>query len=263
MAETQTQTAPAGSADGSSPSATANAGSTNPQPAGAGQVVPDYGGGNGNSDPSDGGDGADGGDSGRQRSGKAERRIGELTARIRELEAQKAKDSDVITQLLASNHAAPNLPDYSGEDEVPVAKVAKDVYEAVSKELDAKLAGSLGVIDNKNKITASARQNIVEAQQARRDYSVLDESSENFDPDLASEIDDGFIRMFNIDPSYSYADHLKTYKSVLGSRARSTTGTTGSPQAVRQQAQPKRSQEFNQNMTTDEMKAWFAARRAS
>ncbi len=262
MAETQTQTATASSQSASSADGVSNAGSTTSQPTDASTVDTGSVEVNGNSGSSDGSDGADSGDSGRQRSGKAERRISELTARIKELEANRLKDTDAVAQYLTQAQSNPSLPDYTGVDEVYPAQIAKDVYSAISKELDAKIAGTTGLLQNRIAFTNAVQRNIIEAEQARNQYPVLNEANpDSYDPDLAKEIDDGFVEIFEVNPNYSYANHVKKFKSLLG-RAKTNSGTTEqTPQAVRQQAQAKRSTEFSKNMTTEEMKQWFASRR--
>lgn len=262
MAETQTQATSASSQSASSADEVSNAGSTTTQPTDATKVDNGSVEVNGNSGSSDGSDGADSVDSGRQRSGKAERRISELTARIKELEAAKLKDTDAVAQYLTQAQSNPNLPDYTGVEEVYPSQIAKDVFSAVSKELDAKIAGTTGILQNRIAFTNAVQRNIIEAEQARNQYPVLNEANPDaYDPDLAKEIDDGFIEIFDVNPNYSYANHVKKFRSVLG-RAKTNSGTTGeTPQAVRQQAQAKRSTEFSKDMSLEEMKQWFASRR--
>ena len=262
MNETQTTTAPAGSSTDSSSVDTSNAGRTNLQPTDGGAVdttgVED----NGNSGSSDVNDGSNSGESGRQRATEAERRISELTAKIRNLESNQLQQSNQVAQYLAQPNTTPNLPDYSDQSEVYPAQLAKDIYAAVSRDMEAKLAGTTGLLQNQIDYRNTVQRNISEAETARTQYAALNESNpDTFDPDLAKEIDDGFIEIFEVNPKYSYASHVKKFKSVLQRVNTNTDTTDTTAQAIRPQNQTKRQRAFSKDMSTVEMKEWFANRR--
>ncbi len=266
MNETQTQGTSASAGSTPSVDQSANAGPNNSQPTNAPSVDTGRVEANGNSESSDGTDGSNSESNGRQRPNRAERRISELTTQIRQLEAEKLQNSNVVSQLLQTPPQAGNLPDYNGVDEVYPSQIAKDVYEAVSKSIDAKLTGTANVLQNQVLFSNAVQRNIVEAEKARNDFPVLNENNpDSFDPDLTKEIDNGFLEIFNKDPNYSYAKHISIYKSVLGKPNTSSKGTdtttSTSGQALRQGASSNRKTEFNKNMSLTEMQDWFKGRR--
>lgn len=265
MNETQTNSTSAGTADSSSLEASADAGSNISQRDNNSQV--DTGSSqdnNGNSGSSDGSNGSDSGKSGRQRSSKAERRIAELTAQLRAAEKNVLSRNDAVANFLNDASINPDLPDYTGQQEVYAAQIAKDVYTAIKKEYDAKLAGTTGLLQNQLDFRNAVQRNIYEAERARERYPALNEDNpDTFDPDITKEIDDGFMEIFEVNPKYSYASHVKKFRSLLGTTAKTKDGTTDTSvgQAVRSQAQSNRKQEFSKSMSTAEMQAWFASRR--
>src|SRR5665213_868189 len=94
--QTQTKTAPASSADSSSSSANSNAVSDSLQTSNTAQI--EGGSNEGNSDSSDGKNGA-ASDGDRQRPGRAERRISELTKRNKEVETQLEEKNSLLERL--------------------------------------------------------------------------------------------------------------------------------------------------------------------
>lgn len=267
MAEPQTQTqgTPAGTADSSSNTAVSNAGSDSLQ-----TVTPnvDTGSAEGNSDSSDGSNGA-AGDGDRQRPGRAERRISELSSKNKELEDKLAKQSSLMEKLNANPVDANSIkfPDYSQMDQVTPDQLKKDILDTATQLVDARmnLVGSelLNRVDQKE-TSAKSEQAI---RETINKYSVLNPESDDYDKDLDSELSAAYAEAREKNPSYSFTSFIKPFQRILDQSSTTSTDTpkTGSSRrsqsANRATTPVRRGNEFPENGSAADMEKWFAQNR--
>lgn len=220
---------------------------------------------NRNSDRSDDGDGGDGDNGGRSRPSRSERRISELVARIKELEANNAK-SDDLSQKLQATRVSPSqvqLPDYSQMSEVTPDQIRQDVVKAAEQIVDAKMSVLATTLENKVTRRDAASNALREIAEAKKRYKILDETDEeNYNQELDEAIGNGYYEIFKANPSYSFTDYLKSFKPVLD--AASTTANSGAAQgngsyrgtsATRPTTSSRRTAKAPEDMSLDELEA--------
>jgi len=270
MPEPTQNSATAGAATGTSTAANSNGafGSNQQdpnqsQPANASVVDGGSAEGNRNSGSSDGGNGGNGDDGGRSRPGRAEREIKDLKARIKELERSQSGDADLAKQVM-DTRVSPSqvqLPDYSQMETVTPAQIQQDIVKAAEQIVDVKmgaLAKSLEQGSNRNRAVDRA---LAEIDKAKATYKALNHNDEeHYNQELDEKIGDSYLRMFKVDPSYTFEEHLDTFKPLL--EAASTTAAQGTTQggnrgtsANRSNASSRRSQKEVSDMTLDELEA--------
>ena len=265
--QTQTQGTPASSADSSSSSATSNAVSDSLQTSNGSQIE---GTSNvGNSDSSDGSNGA-AGDGDRQRPGRAERRISELTKRNKEVEAQ-LEEKNSLLERLSKTPVDPNsiqFPDYSGVEQVTPEQLKKDILSTANQLVDSRmnLLGSalLDRVDQKEITTQSSEA----IKNTISKYSALNPESEDYDQELDNELSTAYAEARSKNPSYSFTTFIKPFERLLEQsstteKSASTTESSSRGRAAnRNRTVPSRTtNEFPTNGTAQEMEAWFANNR--
>lgn len=223
--------------------------------------------GNRNSGSSDGSGGGDSSDGGRNRPGRAERRISELTSRIKELEAQQSKGSDLSQQLMASriSPSQVQLPDYSQMTEVTPAQIQADIVKAAEQIVDIKMGALATTLDQKVTRKDAAGRALQEIAKAKEQYSVLNENDEeHYNAELDESIGNGYFEIFKNNPNYSFTEYLKSFKPVLdlantaaSDGATRGVGTNRGTGAIRPAASSRRSQKSPYDMSLDELEAYI------
>ena len=127
--------------------AASNAGSDSTQPANGAVVDSASAEDKDNSAASDGQDGADGADGVRQRPGRAERTIKQLSAQIKELQAQFEQQNSLQQQLqnTSVDTSKVTLPDYSQMTEITPDQLKTDIINAASQIVDIKMQTTANV----------------------------------------------------------------------------------------------------------------------
>lgn len=221
----------------------------------------------GNSAASDGQDGADSEDGVRQRPGRAERKIGELTKQIKEMETQLAQKDSLATKLTATpvDASQVNLPDYSQMSEVTPDQLKKDIINAASQIVDLKMQTTANVLEQKLTQKDASEKSALAIESAINKYPVLNPNDEdNYDGDLDKEISDAYAEVLKKDPTYPFSKFIKPMERFLESNTTSKDTTTKESNrgrsANRAGAQSRGQKPFDE-MNTTEMEAWFAAKR--
>jgi hypothetical protein len=265
--ETQTKTAPASGAASSSDAANSNAGSDTSQTSNTGTV--DTGSDAGKSTASDEASGAaDGGE--RQRPGRAERRISELTKREKELQTELEEKNSLLERLSKTpvDDSKINFPDYSGVDQITPDQLKKDILATANQLVDARmnLLGSalLDRVDAKEISSKSAEA----ISSTITKYSVLNPNSDDYDEDLDKELSAAYGEARSKNPSYSFTTFIKPFERLLeqSSTTEKSTSTTESSSRGRSAARPsaatrRSANEFPADGTAAQMEEWFAKNR--
>jgi hypothetical protein len=255
--ETQTQTTSVGSADDSSSSANSNTGSDSSQTSNSTVDRVD----GGKSTASDESSGAVG-DGERARPGRAERRISELTKTIKDLEGQLA---EVNLQSGPVDSSKIDLPDYSKMTEVTPDQLKSDIIKAAEQIVDQKMqSAGKDLTNNLTQQQAMAKSSqAIEATITK--YSVLNPDSEDYDSGLDDEITTAYADILKKDPTYSFSQFIKPFTRILESSdttSKDTSKTESRSRAANRASAPvKRSNEFPEGGTADEMEKWFASQR--
>jgi len=267
--ETTQNTTTAGGATDSSSDVSSNAGAEALQPTNA-NVDNGIVEAKGNSDSSDESNGAEGSDGVRQRPSRAERRISELTTRIKELEGALQQPS-TLTQELSNNQVSPSsvqLPDYSQMSEITPDQIKQDIINAASQIVDLKMQTTAKVLESNFTRQQSADKRAVEIEKAEQKYSVLNPNSEDYDEDLVHDITESYGDVYAKDPTYSFTKFLQPLTRVLDSMS-NTTGKPSNNQEVSSKGKaankptssPAKSQKPFESMTSKEMEQYFASKR--
>jgi hypothetical protein len=269
MADSQTQTkvTPASNVDSSSSSTNSNAVSDSLQTSNSFQIEGTSN--EGNSDSSDGKNGAPS-DGDRQRPGRAERRISELSKRNKEVETELEQKNSLLERLSKTpvDSNSIQFPDYSGVDQVTPEQLKKDILSTANQLVDARmnLLGSalLDRVDQKETSTKSeeAIRNTIDK------FSTLNPESDDYDRDLDVELSTAYAEARSKNPSYSFTTFIKPFERLLEQsstteKSASKTGSSSRSRAAnRNRSTPLRSSnEFPSNGTTAEMETWFANNR--
>ena len=275
MAEQSTQTqkssAPASTSPASSDGDPSNAGSESQQPTNAARVDTSSVEDKGKSAASDEQDGADSGDGVRQRPGRQERRINELTQKIKELEATRTKSSQLQEQLQRTPIGDVTVPDFTNRDNITYEDYKKDVITAASQIVDLKLQTTANVLESKIITQNAAEKAAREIETAQNRYSVLNPDSEDYDEDLVHDITENYGSIFAKDPSFSFAEYLKPMSRFLqsesntkGSNKTATESESNKGTAANRAgatSSRKGSGNFDPNWSTERMEEWFASKR--
>jgi hypothetical protein len=270
MAETTEaqKTAPASGASTTPNEANSNAGSDPSQTSSAATV--DSGSDAGKSTASDEADGAaDGGE--RQRPGRAERKISELTKREKELETQLEEKNSLLERLIKTPVDQNNIefPDYSGVEQITQDQLKKDVLGTATQVVDARmnLLGSalLDRIDQKEVSTKSTEA----IQSTILKYDFLNPAHEDvYDEELDKDLSAAYAEARKNNPSYSFTTFIKPYERIWdkSSTTEKSTSTTESSSRGRSAARPstatrRSANEFPADGTAAQMEEWFAKNR--
>lgn len=273
MSELQSaqNTAAAGSASGTATGASSQAGSESTVVNGAASVEAVTGA-SGNSGSSDGANGATG-DGDRGRPSRAERRIDELTAKIRELESESAKRDSLIKQLTETplDLSKVKLPDYSQMDQVTDEQIRKDVATAADQIATMRTSQAIEAFENRLTRKESAGKALSEIDAMKAKYDVLNPAKEGaYNENLERFLGDSFYKVFQQDPSYSFREHVENYFDAVGvpetktssdestaaSDARSSKGST----AIRGGTGSVRATKDINDMTSDELEAYIKSK---
>lgn len=224
---------------------------------------------NGNSDSSDESNGANSSDGARQRPSRAERRISELTTKIRELESALQQPSS-LSDVLSNNQVSPSsvqLPDYSQMSEITPDQIKQDIINAASQIVDLKMQTTAKVLESNLTRQQASEKRAQEIEKAEAKYSVLNPNSEDYDEDLVHEITESYGDIYTKDPTYSFTKFLQPLTRVLDSLSNTNPqGATNSASASkgksanRPNATVKIQKSFNE-MNSKEMEDWFAMNR--
>jgi hypothetical protein len=265
--ETQTKTAPASGADSTSNTAVSDAGSDSQQTSNG--TVVDSSSDAGKSTVSDDASGASS-DGERQRPGRAERRISELTKREKELQTELEEKNTLLERLSKTPVDQSNIkfPDYSGVDQITPDQLKKDILDTANQLVDARmnLLGSalLDRVDQKE--VSSKSEEAIRSTITK--FSVLNPASDDYDEDLDKELSTSYAEARSKNPSYSFTTFIKPFERLLeqSSTTEKSTSTTESNRgrsANRPSAASRRgTNEFPANGTAADMEKWFAAQRA-
>lgn len=260
MSETTQNGGTAATAAGTSPAASSQQDPTQTQPANAGVVEPGSAG--GNSGSSDGSNGA-GGEGGRERPGRAEREIKSLKAQIKEYEALLGKQDD-LSATLQQTKVSPSqvqLPDYSQMESVTPQQVQSDVLKAAEQLVDIKMGALAKGLEQKVTRKDAAGKALQDIERAKDRYKVLNENDEeHYNKELDERIGNSFLRMFKLDPTYSFDEHLAMFKPELEANTTASQGTTAGvgnrgTSANRSTASSRRSQKDISEMSLDELES--------
>ena len=267
MAETktQTQTAPASGDDSSSNTSVSNAGSDSQQTSNSGVV--DTGSDAGKSTASDDAGGA-GSDGERQRPGRAERRISELTKREKELQTELEQKNTLLERLSKTPVDQSNIkfPDYSGVEQITPDQLKKDILDTANQLVDARmnLLGSalLDRVDQRD--TSAKSEDAIRSTIAK--YDVINPDSENYDREQDLEVASAYAEARKGNPSYSFTTFIKPYErlwnqSSTTEKSTSTTESNRGRSAARPTATRRSANEFPADGTAADMEKWFAQNR--
>lgn len=226
----------------------------------------------GNSGNSDGSNGSTG-DGERGRPSRAERRIDELTAKIRESEAELAKRDSLIKQLTDSplDYSKVKLPDYSQMDQVTDEQIRKDVATAADQIATMRTSQAIEAFEDRLTRRESAGKALSEIDAMKAKYAVLNPAKEGvYNEKVERFLGDSFYKIFQKDPSYSFREHVENYFNAVGvpetntsseegpasSDARSSKGTT----AIRGGSGNARATKDINAMTSDELEAYIKSK---
>lgn len=213
----------------------------------------------GNSATSDGSDGADGDDGGRQRPGRAERKISELTQALRSERESSAQKDDLIKRLTANPIKASDVDIPVPDGEITPEQYRADVAKAADQIATVRAAQAFGDFEGRFTKRQAANSALQEIAQAEREYKKLDPNSDDYDESTRQTLDTTFKKIWDADPSYSYREHIDTFGPGLGltstTAADSGTGTRGArgQSANRSDASSRRSQKRIEDMSLDEL----------
>ena len=266
--ETQTQASPAASADPSSGAATSQAGSDSQQTSNTTTV--DSGKDAGKSTASDEASGADS-DGDRQRPGRAERRISELTKREKELQTELEQKNSLLERLSKTpvDDSKINFPDYSGVEQITPDQLKKDILATANQLVDARmdLLGSalLDRVDQKE--TSSKSSEAIRSTITK--YSVLNPESEEYDKDLDTELSAAYAEARSKNPTYSFTTFIKPFERLLEQSSTTSQDTSKTETSSRGRAanrsrsvgSNRTANEFPTNGTSAQMEEWFAKNR--
>lgn len=267
--QTKNTTAPASGAAATSDAAVSNAGSDSPQTPNTATV--DSGKGEDKSGSSDGGDGSSG-DGDRQRPGRSERRISELSSKNKELEDKLVARDELLEKLTKTpvDQNSIKFPDYSGVTEVTPYQLKKDILDTATQLVDARmnLVGNT-LLDRVDQRDVSARsENAIRSTIEK--YSVLNPESDDYDHDLDVELSTAYAEARSKNPSYSFTTFIKPMERLLeqssttDDKSASTTGSSSrgkSAQRSRNAATSRSSNEFDASWSAERMEKWFADNR--
>lgn len=264
--ETITKPAPASGAAPSSDAADSNAGSDSPKTP---DPIVDKGNGEGKPAASDDASGA-AGDGERQRPGRAERRISELTKREKELQTQLEEKNTLLERLSKApvDQSKIKFPDYSGVEQITPDQLKKDILDTANQLVDARmnLLGSalLDRVDAKE--TSSKSEEAIRSTITK--FSVLNPTSDDYDEDLDKELSTAYGEARSKNPSYSFTTFIKPFERLLeqssttdSKGSASTTESSRGRSAARPTATRRAANEFPANGTAAEMEKWFAQNR--
>jgi len=261
--QTQTGT-PAGTAGASSdPASSTKPDPTSSQPADAATVDGGSAEDNRNAAASDGQNGGQSDDGGRNRPGRAERRINELTKELRAAEAKATEKDSLIEQLQKTpiNPSDVPLPDYSKMAEITPDQLKTDIIGAADKIATLRTAQAFNEFGDKLTRRDAAGKALQEIAQAKRDNKVLDEGNpETYNADIDEKLGDTFKRIYDRDPSYSFLEHTETFLPGLIAEQNARDGTTTGAgargrSANRSTASSRRSQKSVDDMSLEELEA--------
>lgn len=270
MAETTTQkTATAGGATATSTDAASKAGSNQSPPTDAVKVEDQQVEDKGNTAASDGQDGADSDGKVRQRPPRAERRISELTSKIKDLESELATRNNMSERLQQTPVTGVQLPDYSQMDQITPDQLRSDIINAASQIVDLKMQSASNVLEQKLNVQTAAEKAAREIERAEQKYPVLNPSSEDYDEDLVHDITESYSEIFAKDPTYSFTKFIAPLSRMLEvesnkpgvKTAEATESSSRGRQSNRPTAQTRSANDFPVNGTSAEMEAWFAQNR--
>lgn len=261
-AQTQNQSAPASAAADTSNAASSNAGSDSTQTANG---VVDDASAVGNSSSRDGSDGASD-DGERNRPGRAERKIKDLTTKVKELQAELAQNDSLTSRLQGTpiDTSKVNLPDYTQMTEITPDQLKKDIITAATQIVDLKMATTASALDEKITRKDSAANALREIADAKKKYKVLNESNDNYDQELDERIGNGYFAIFKNDPNYSFSEYLKSFEPILevADKTSSDTSNRGVRGTSANRGQTaRRGQKSFEEMSTTEMEQYFASKR--
>jgi len=266
----QTQnTTLAGGASDSSSDVSSNASAETLQPSNA-NVDNGIDEGNSNSDSSDGSDGVDSSDGARQRPSRAERRISELTSKIRELEDALQHPSN-LQETLSNTQVNPSsvqLPDYSMMAEVSPEQIKADIINAASQIVDLKMQTTAKVLESNLTRQQAVEKRAQEIEKAEQKYSVLNPNNEDYDEDLVHEITESYSEIYSKDPTLSFTKFLQPLTRLLDSAsntkpkgANNQEVSSKGKSAIKPSNSPSKSQKPFEQMTASEMEQYFASKR--
>lgn len=261
--QTQKSGTSASAVSASSEDTPSKAGSESPQTAQATQVEDSTA--EDKSTPSDGADGA--ASDGVRRKGRQERRISELTTKIKELENERAKQSQLSEALNKTPIGDVNVPDFTNRENITYEDYKKDVITAASQIVDLKLQTTANVLESKLTTQNAAERAAREIETAENRYNVLNPRSEDYDEDLVHDITEQYSKVFSQDPNFSFTEFIKPMSRFLSnttsqdtteseSRSRGTQANRATSGGSR-----KSTNAFPEGGTAQEMEAWFATRR--
>ena len=263
--QTQNNAAPASNASASSEDANSNAGSGSLQTP---NPIVDKGTGEGKSTDRDESGGA-AGDGERQRPGRQERRISELTKREKELQTELEEKNSLLERLSETplDSSKIKFPDYSTVDQVTPDQLKKDILDTANQLVDARmnLLGSalLDRVDQKD-VSAKSEDAI---RSTITKFSVLNPESDDYDHDLDTELSASYAEARSKNPSYSFTTFIKPFERLLEqssttSKDTSKTGSSSRGRAANRSTAPvRRGNEFPESGTAAEMEKWFANNR--
>lgn len=244
-----------------------NAGSESTQPTNAAQVDSSSVEDKGNSAVSDEQNGAESADGVRQRPGRAERRISELTSKVSELTQKLEQTSQLSTKLQASpvDPSQVNLPDYSQMAEITPDQIKKDIITAASQIVDLKMQTTANALEEKLSWRQATEKSAQAIDSALKKYPVLNPESETYDQTLDQEISASYTEILQKDPSYSFDKFIKPMERFLeSSNTTADANDSGSSSnrgtsANRSGAQSRATKQFADLQTADEMETWIKA----
>lgn len=259
---------PAAVAADTATATTPNAGSESTQPTNAGKKIEASSvEGKDNSAASDGQDGAEGADGVRQRPGRAERRISELTTKVNELTQKLEQTDQLATRLQATpvDGSQVNLPDYSQMTEITPDQIKKDIITAASQIVDLKMQTTASALEEKLSWRQATEKSAQAIEAALKKYPVLNPDSETYDQTLDQEISNSYTEILQKDPGYSFDKFIKPMERFLDSSNTTPEGNdSGSSSnrgtsANRAGAQSRQTKRFEDLQTSDEMETWIKA----
>lgn len=178
---------------------------------------------NGNSGSSDENNGSDGKESVRQRPSRAERRIAQLTERIKSqesVEQENARLRELLSNPIAANQIS--LPDRSQQEVITPEQYQQDLVNAADQIVKLRLNQTLGE-HTKVLTRQQANERVLEdIDTAVKIYPELNPDNEQYDPELENYLATQFERSFQADPTYRFKSLVDETMKIRGKVAKTT-----------------------------------------
>lgn len=161
----------------------------------------------------EGADGSEGDGDGRARPSRAQRRIHELSSQLRE-----AREQAKPTQGEGNGDALDGikLPDFTGRESVTPEEINKSILDVARQIVDKRFEQHDAAQAVDQKVESTLAQMDSDAEQAIKDYAVLDPNSEEFNQDLSDDIFEDFYDKVRLNPELRLNQFVEKKMQLYG-----------------------------------------------